>query len=213
MIKAWIFDLDNCLLDTPALGKESDFFQPVLDALRGVSGKTPEELQKMEELLWTLSLDDAARQCGWSEAEINPAREAYRRVEVTADMVVQGYGDSEVIAQLRGPKFLVTTGYQKFQQGKIERLGIGKLFDAIAIDTLDEPWKRLGKRRIFEDLLLEHGWKPSEVAVVGDNPLSELGAAQSLGMITVQTVRPGIRRWGEADYQVEHLRELLELEG
>ena len=47
--------------------------------------------------------------------------------------------------------------------------------------------------------------------VVGDNPRSELGAAKEVGIKTVQTLRPNIIRWDEADAHIISLYELKEL--
>lgn len=57
-------------------------------------------------------------------------------------------------------------------------------------------------------LLEENGWRKDEVLVVGDNPTSELGAAKSLSILAIQTLRPTIKRWEEADYHIQSLREL-----
>ena len=68
-----------------------------------------------------------------------------------------------------------------------------------------------GKKRIFEELLKKNGWRKDEVLVVGDNPASELSAAKSLGILTVQTLRPTIERWEEADYHIQSFRELADI--
>lgn len=203
MIKAIIFDLDMCILDTHTL--TGSFFQPVLDAL--YSSELPLELkEKINYQLWSTSLDDTIEMFFIPDDIAEKMREAYRRIEVPDG--IRTFGDEEHIKDLPVKKILVTTGYKKFQETKIEKLGIAYLFDEIIIDALDYREKRKGKKKIFEEILNKNGWMAGEVLVVGDNPISELGAAKSLGMPTVQTLRPTVERWEGADYHIHSLCEL-----
>lgn len=145
-------------------------------------------------------------------AEIAGAmRNAYSAVIVPADRNVKTYGDENVIEKLSVLKILVTTGYERFQQSKIERVGIAHLFDEIIVDALDTPNAIKGKKRIFEEILEKHSLEKEEVLVVGDNPRSELGAAKELGIRAVQTLRPGVKEWAEADAHIRSLSELSAL--
>ncbi|MBI2064543.1 MAG: HAD family hydrolase [Candidatus Yanofskybacteria bacterium] len=203
MIKAMIFDLDMCILDTHTLA--GSFFQPVLDAL--YSSELPQDVkEKIQYQLWTTSLDDTMEMFSVSEDIAERMREAYRGIEVPDG--IKTFGDEEFIRGLPVSKILVTTGYIKFQQTKIEKIGVADLFDEIIIDSLDYKEKRRGKKRIFEELLVKNGWNKDEVLVVGDNPRSELGAAKSLGIRTVQTLRPTIEKWEGADYHICSFNEL-----
>lgn len=206
MIKGIIFDLDMCILDTHTL--TGSFFQPVLDVLYS-SGLLQELKEKINYQLWTTSLDDTMEMFAVPEKTAERMREAYRHIEVPDG--IKTFGDEDYIRELPVKKILVTTGYKKFQETKIEKLGVIDLFDEIIIDMLDRKSERKGKKKIFEELLAENGWKADEVLVVGDNPKSELGAARSLGIPTVQTLRPTIEKWKEADYHIHSLRELADI--
>lgn len=198
-----IFDLDMCILNTRTL--TGPFFQPVLDALYN-SDLPPELKEKINYQLWTTSLEDTVEMFFIPEGIAERMREAYRRIEVPDG--IKTFGDEAYIQDLPVMKILVTMGYVRFQRTKIEKLGIAHLFDAIIIDALDYKDERKGKKKIFEELLKKNGWKEDEVLVVGDNPASELGAAKALGIPTVQTLRPTIVRWDEADYHIYSLSEL-----
>lgn len=202
-IKAIIFDLDMCILDTHSL--TGDFFQPVLDALYG-SRLTDDLKKKIHDQLWTSSVDDTIKIFDIPLDIGESMREAYRHVDVPDGIYT--YGDEAVIRGLAVKKFLVTSGYQKFQSSKIAKLGIADLFDEVIIDASDWPEQRKGKNKILQEIMAAGGWSPAEVMVVGDNPLSELGAGKSLGMVTVQTLRPAVTKWPEADYHVTSLHEL-----
>lgn len=192
-----------CILDTHTL--TGPFFQPVLDAL--YNSELPWELkEKIDSHLWTTSLDDVVEMFSVPEKVAERMREAYSRIEVPDGIMT--FGDEEFIQNLSVKKILITTGYEKFQKTKIEKLDIANLFDEIIIDATDHRDQRKGKKKIFAELLEENGWRKDEVLVVGDNPASELGAAKSLSILTIQTLRPTIKRWEEADYHIQSLREL-----
>src|SRR3989344_7780793 len=160
MIKAIIFDLDMCILNTHTL--TGPFFQPVLDALHN-SELSQELKEKINYQLWTTSLDDIMEMFSVPEDIAERMREAYRQIEVPDG--IKTFGDEEFIRDLPVIKILVTTGYIKFQETKIEKLGIANLFDEIIIDALDYKEKRKGKRKIFEELLVKNGWVNDEVLV------------------------------------------------
>lgn len=208
MIKGIIFDLDMCILDTHSL--TGPFFQPVLDALRN-SDLSSELKEKIEYQLWTTSLDDAVEMFAVPEDVAEKMREAYRQIEVPDG--IKSFGDEECIRNLPVKKILVTTGYRKFQETKIAKLGIAGLFDETIIDALDYRDKRKGKKKIFQELLEQNNWKESEVLVVGDNPMSELGTAKSLGIPTVQIARPTVKKWEDATYHINGFMELAKILG
>jgi putative hydrolase of the HAD superfamily len=206
MIKAIIFDLDMCILDTHTL--TGPFFEPVLDALH--NSELPSELkEKINYQLWTTSLDDTIEMFSVPENIAENMREAYRKIEVPDG--IKSFGDEKYIQGLPVKKILVTTGYRKFQETKIAKLGITGLFDKIIIDALDYRDQRKGKKQIFQEILKENKWRMDEVLVVGDNPMSELGAAKALNIPTVQTLRPTIEKWENATYHINSFSELLAL--
>jgi len=206
VVKAVIFDLDMCILDTHTL--TGPFFQPVLSVLYN-SGLSPKLKEDIRHQLWITSLEDAVEIFSIPEDIAERMRVAYRQIKVPDG--IKTFGDEEFIRDLPVIKILVTTGYKRFQETKIEKLGIANLFDEVIIDALDYREKRKGKRRIFEELLVKNGWSKDEVLVVGDNPRSELGAAKSLGIKTVQTLRPTIEKWPEADYHISSFSELVNI--
>lgn len=203
MKKGIIFDLDMCILDTHSL--TGSFFDAVIDAL--YTSNLSDELKKtIEAELWTTSLDDVVKMHDVPDDIARALREAYANITVPDG--IRSYGDEACIAQLPVVKYLVTSGYKKFQEAKIAQLGIADMFDEIIIDAVDDPSVRKGKQKIFSDILLARGWSANDVLVVGDNPKSELGAARELGIVTVQTLRPTVERWSEADYHITSLEEL-----
>ena len=195
-----------CILDTHTL--TGPFFKPVLDALYG-SELSLELKKKVEYQLWTTSLSDVVDMFSIPESVAEKMREAHKQIEVPDG--IKSFGDEEYIRELPVKKILVTSGYRKFQETKIAKLSIARLFDEIIIDALDSREKRKGKKMIFQEILEKNNWQASEVLVVGDNPVSELGVAKALGIRTVQTLRPTVIKWEEADHHIFSLSELVSL--
>ena len=93
---------------------------------------------------------------------------------------VEGY---PVLREIPCPKFLVTTGFTKLQNSKIDRLNIREDFEEIYI--IDPSLTSLSQRDIFKKILIKHKFKIDEVLVVGDDLNSEIKAAKSLGIDSV----------------------------
>jgi FMN phosphatase YigB (HAD superfamily) len=132
----------------------------------------------------------------------------FREIAVTKSM--NGYGDLHVLKELTPTKYLVTSGFRRLQESKVEMLGIRDLFAAVLIDAINEP-ERTHKEGIFKQILEANGLLPIEALVVGDNPESEIAAGKRLGIRTVQILRPGVARDERADHHARMLDELKAL--
>ncbi|MEX2576697.1 MAG: HAD family hydrolase, partial [Halofilum sp. (in: g-proteobacteria)] len=199
MVKAVLFDLDNCIAPADEVGEE--LFAPAFDAIRQANRSVLSEhaLEAAFADCWRHPLDWVAQRHGFSDAMVAAAMRAFQSLEVGGPM--RGYGDLDALAALPLQRFLVTSGFRRLQQSKLRALGIDAWFTEIVIDEVDGPPPR-GKEPIFRDILA--GWRlpPEEVLVVGDNPESELAAGNRLGMTTVQTLRPGVPSSEVADLHV-----------
>ena len=208
MIKALIFDLDSCLCAANEVGEQ--LFKPAFDAIgranRGVVSE--DSLKRAFSDCWRFPFSDVANKYGFTDEMTKAGFDAFAKIEVTTPMY--GYGDLHVLGELRQKLFLVTSGFRQLQESKINALGIRRLFAEIIIDAIDEPGPK-GKLRIFEEILKKHSLKAEEVVVVGDNPESEITAGNRLGMQTVQVLRPGVPRGGNASYYTNSLATLKEI--
>jgi len=208
MLRAIVFDLDKCLAAPEEAG--AAFLEPVIAAIRR-AGDGPfdgDGLDAALEDIWRLAFDEVAARHGFSESMTRAGCDAFRALRMPGPL--HGYGDLTALYDFAVPLLLVTTGFRAFQESKIDALGIRDRFVEVIVDDLDAI-SRVGKLRIFEDLLYRHGWPASEVLVVGDNPESEIAAGASLGMPTVQMVRPGVAPDVRARWRVGNLRELRAL--
>ncbi|MGC4017567.1 MAG: HAD family hydrolase [Luteolibacter sp.] len=210
MLKAILFDLDNCLAAADEPGK--DLLVPLFHAIHATNHGhfSEEELRFIEFDCWRHPLDHVFEKYGFPEAMRSAAWNANREIRVTSPM--KGYGDLHLLEEFAVPLFLVTAGFQGLQQSKIEALGFARHFKETHIDAVDVPG-RIGKKGLFQDILSRHGISADEALVVGDNPDSEIAAGLALGIPTVQTLRPGVPRTEAATHHVSGLAELLALTG
>jgi len=205
VIKALIFDLDSCLSAANEVGDQ--LFQPAFDAIRRANHGTVSEdaLKQAFSECWRFPFDDVAHRYGFTDEMTKAGFAAFARIEVTEPM--HGYGDLHILRELRQKRFLVTSGFRRLQESKVNALGIRKLFAEIRIDAIDEPGSK-GKAQHFEEILKSHSLEPEEVMVVGDNPDSEIAAGSRFGMKTVQVLRPGVPRGDNATHYIKSLNEL-----
>jgi FMN phosphatase YigB (HAD superfamily) len=205
MIRAIIFDLDNCLSAADEPGK--GFLEPVFDAIRRANrGRLSDEaLVEAFSDCWRHPLDFVAKKHEFTEDMLTAGWAVSVRLEVATPM--RGYTDLRTLAELPVLRFLVTSGFRRLQESKIKALGFEPLFTAIYVDAIDEA-DRKGKRSTFEGILNDYRLRPEEVLVVGDNPDSEIEAGNQLGITTVQVLRTGVPRGNNASHYIHNLSEL-----
>jgi FMN phosphatase YigB (HAD superfamily) len=191
MIKAIIFDLDNCLAAANEVGEH--LFEPAFEAIRNANSGTltAEELAEAFKECWRDPLDFVAEKFGFSQEMLIAGWKVFSQTVVETPMI--GYGDLAILRELPFDLYLVTSGFRRLQESKVKALEIRPLFRGIEIDALDEA-ERKGKQGIFEAILEERKLKPKEVVIAGDNPDSEIEAGNRLGMKTVQILRPASSR-------------------
>ena len=205
MIKAILFDLDNCLSAADEVGPE--LLEPVFAAVRNANdgAATSETLREAFQACWRLPFNDVAERFGFSTAMRDAGFRAFADIEIRGTMI--GYSDLPTLGELSAKCFLVTSGFRRLQQSKITALGIAARFEAIYIDAIDEAGPH-GKERIFRAIIDRYAPRANEVLVVGDNSDSEIAAGNRLGLTTVQILRPGVPRGANAHYVIEGLAEL-----
>ncbi len=193
-----------CVFDTRTLGE--GFLDPVFAVLHASHVVPLSTKKEINRVLWTTSLEDVIEIFYLPPCVAREMRAAHATLSVPDH--IETFGDENLLADILMPRFLVTSGYERLQAKKIQLLKIKHLFAEVVIDTIDDLGTRQGKKKIFEDIRTRYGWKPEEVVVVGDNPLSELKAGKELGMRTIQTLRPTIVRAEGFDGYISTFEEL-----
>ena len=208
MIRALIFDLDNCLAAANEVGEQ--LVEPAFAAIRAANRGTLSEAALSEAIseCWRHPLDFVAEKYGFSDEMLAAGWKVFSSTAVETPM--NGYDDLDVLRELPLELYLVTSGFRRLQESKIKALKFEHLFAGIHVDAIDEA-DRKGKQGIFKSILDARQLKPEEVIVVGDNPDSEIEAGNQLGMKTVQILRPGVPRGDNATDYVNTLAELKSL--
>ena len=208
MIRAIIFDLDNCVAPSDSMGR--DFMEPVFTAIREANrGEVSEDdLGRAFEEMWRAPIDAVAKKYGFSEEMFEAGWRASLQLEVRKPM--QPYDDAALLRDLPARRYLVTSGFRRVQESKIHALGIAPLFDQTQVDAIDEQ-DRKRKEGLFREIAANGGFAPEEVLVIGDHPESEIAAGNRLGMPTVQILRPGVEEGTTAKFVIRSFRELPEI--
>lgn len=118
MIRAIIFDLDNCLSAADEVWRE--LLEPMFAAIRrGNKGAlTDEALAQAFEDCWRHPLDWVAREHGFSDEMLAAGWRVAASTEVEATM--RGYSDLPVLEKIDAKLFLVTSGFRRLQDSKIK---------------------------------------------------------------------------------------------
>jgi len=200
MIKTVFFDLDWCILNTEPIYK---MFDPVMELIE--SADVSEEVKNKYRKSMR-GITDFGRTDDLPQDVREKIIEIYETPEIPDD--IETYGDENCILELGTTNFLITTGLRKFQQSKIDKLGIEGMFEAVYIDEVGVGIRYRGKESIFREIIEKYSLLPHEILVVGDKGSSELLAGRNIGAKTAQTLRPKIEKWEGADYYIESLCEI-----
>ena len=103
--------------------------------------------------------------------------------ELTYDGPIEAFEDYAYVKPQPFEKFLVTMGFTKMQQCKVDLLELDKDFKEVIINDPDKTENT--KKEVFERLLNDNSYKVEEVLAIGDDPESEIKAANDLGMPSV----------------------------
>ena len=152
MLKAVIYDLDDTLF--PARSVPEEAARPMLTALREVLEGCGElkaaRIADIMEQVWDRPLDEIARLHGLSAEVLDRLGGLFAGFRLNCELMP--YPDIQIIEQVPGLRILVTTGFRRLQESKIECLGIAHYFYRIIDDALAEP-ERKGKQAIFREIL------------------------------------------------------------
>jgi len=205
MDKLLIFDLDDTIFETKSINKKD--VKPIFDAFESLLTKRygEEQTQLIVPQLWQYPFDYVSKKYAFG-AYLDTE---FARLINAEDYVfaIKPFDDFKAVERLKCPKVLVTTGFYKLQNAKIDALGIKDLFKHIFIDDIfDED--RIFKKGIFKNILLEEKATPNSVYVIGDNPQSELKAGYELGLNVVQMAKFGQKKSEYANHYISNFLDL-----
>ncbi|HEU0136173.1 MAG TPA: HAD family hydrolase, partial [Flavobacterium sp.] len=96
---------------------------------------------------------------------------------------MQPFDDYQILRALPCKKFLVTMGFTKMQQAKVDKLNLADDFEGIYI--IDPEHSSKSKKDVFVEIMENNSFSPDDLLVIGDDPDSEVRGAQELGIDAV----------------------------
>ncbi len=176
--KAIIFDLDNTIYSVQSIGQT--LFHSLFNLIK-VDGSYENDMNRIEDDLMRRPFQIVAEEYMFSKDLKHQSTNLLKALSYNGPIVA--YPDYHFTKTLKASKFLVTSGFKKLQQSKIDGLGIGSDFEEIFIVDLSES--DITKKDVFAGIMKKYGYKPKEVLVVGDDLHSEIKAAKELNMDAV----------------------------
>jgi putative hydrolase of the HAD superfamily len=178
MKKAIIFDLDNTIFPVPQIGHK--LFAPLFTLIEE-EGNHTKDLEKIKDAVMRTPFQKVAKDHHFSE-ELTRKSIALLQ-ELAHNGAIEPFADFDQVRRLPVDKFVVTTGFTKMQQSKVNSLELAKDFKEIHI--IDPTTSDKTKKDVFADIMQRHKYNAEDVLVVGDDVNSEIKAAQELGIDAV----------------------------
>jgi putative hydrolase of the HAD superfamily len=176
--KALLIDLDNTIFPVPQIGHT--LFAPLFKLIEE-DGTVVDELDKIKDEVMRRPFQQVAKDHHFSEHLTIKGIELLKTLAYNG--TIEPYKDFELIQNLPVDKFLVTTGFRKMQQSKVDRLGLANYFKEIHI--IDPTTTKQVKKDVFSEIQHRHGYAPEDMLIVGDDLHSEIKAAHELGIDAV----------------------------
>jgi putative hydrolase of the HAD superfamily len=209
-----VFDLDNTLAHLEHLPEEftSNVLGPIVNARKNREPSLEKEIRLS---FFTKPFSELKTEFALSDQEYQTAIQTMKYMADLAATGVYPYDDMvPTLAAIRELGFrmaLLTRGVKELQEAKIRRLRLIDYFrDEIYIDDISQNEGGIGKKAILVSIAC--GWKlePPNIAVVGDDPNSELKAASELGMKAIEIMRKAPQSGVEGSYiAVKSLTEFM----
>jgi putative hydrolase of the HAD superfamily len=203
---AYIFDLDNTLYSVPEYGDR--MFKQLFRIIEK-SGDYTGDLQEIKDELMRTPMQKVAEE--FSFASDLKEKCIHHLRHLTYDEPIQPFKDYELIRELDGDRFIVTMGFEIFQRSKIKAMNIEQDFKDVFVvdpDTTDKV-----KRDIFQEIIGKYAYNFSDVFIIGDDPESEIQAAQELGAHAVLFDVDDHHAASSGVTKVKSFREMLALVG
>lgn len=174
MKKALILDLDNTIYPVQSIADK--LFSTLFEAIdKELSG---EDLEKAKAEIKRKPFQHVAQKFNFSETLTGKCIHILKNL--TYEGEIKPFEDYSFIKEIPARKFLVTTGFLKLQQSKINGMKISNDFEKIFIVDPENS----SKKEVFIEILGQYQLQPEEVLVIGDDPESEIKAAKELEIET-----------------------------
>lgn len=176
--KTIIFDLDNTIFPVASIGEK--LYAALLKLIEN-DGRYTGDFNLIKTKIFRKPFQDVAREHNFAEELTRKGLEI--QTDLSYDETIYTFPNFDVVRALPQTKFLVTAGFTKVQNSKIDQLGVRDLFTEIFI--LDRTKTDMRKKECFEQILSKYALDKKDVLIVGDDVNSEIQAGIDLGIDTL----------------------------
>lgn len=200
-----ILDLDDTIF--PAQTLDYSIFENAKNIIERFTLETYGyvESAKIIEEVKLIPFDIVARKHNFPEEIIDQFQKEIDSIDYQLDIRV--FEDYHHLKNLNVEKYLVTAGFSRLQQAKINALNIASDFKEIFIDDPFDPNRKF-KQQFFEHIQKSTHLPPDKIWVIGDNPVMELKAGKALDLNTVQRMNEFSEPSEYADHYIHSFEDL-----
>jgi putative hydrolase of the HAD superfamily len=209
MKRALILDLDNTIYPVSSIADNlfGQLFKTLDQYSDSINADDADKVNKIKHEMTRRPFQHIADEFQLADDLRNKMMDTLKNMSY--DLPMQPFEDYVHIRSIPLDKFLVTTGFIKLQMSKVKMLGIEQDFKTIHI--VDPEVNQQTKKDVFAMIMEKHNYVPEDLLVIGDDPDSEIKAAQTLGIDTFLFDPDGIYSDAAATHRSNDLKQILNI--
>lgn len=206
MIKALIFDFDNTIFPSKTITDEVfSGVYALMENYRGTISKT--DFENIKKDLAGTAFQKVAQQYHLPQELKQKAIELLNHT--VYNKPIETFKDYKLVRELGLPKFLVTFGFLKLQQSKIDCAGVRNDFKEVIV--VDPELSSESKQDVFRRIVNNYNFQADELIAIGDDPASEIAAARELGIKTYLYDPESRHKSERVTWHAQHYQKLVEI--
>jgi len=199
--KALILDLDNTIYPVSSIGET--LFAPLFELIEK-DKHVSDRIDEIKNEVMRRPFQTVAKEFNFSEELSNKGIEILKGISYKGK--IEPFEDYKIIRELPIDKFLVTAGFTKMQQSKVDSMQLQRDFKEIHI--IDSTTTKKVKKDYFIEIVERNRYNKSEVMIIGDDLHSEIKAAQELAIDAVLYDKAGLYKEEKSVIRITDFAEL-----
>ena len=199
--KALILDLDNTIYPVSSIGET--LFAPLFELIEK-DKHVSDRIDEIKNEVMRRPFQTVAKEFNFSEELTNKGIEILKGISYKGK--IEPFEDYKIIRELPIDKFLVTAGFTKMQQSKVDSMQLQRDFKEIHI--IDSTTTKKVKKDYFIEIVERNRYNKSEVMIIGDDLHSEIKAAQELAIDAVLYDKAGLYKEEKSIIRITDFAEL-----
>ena len=176
--RAIILDLDNTIYPVTSIGDK--LFAPLFNLIENYKN-SEDNIEEIKKQIMRKPFQQVAKDFNFDNDLIEKGIAILKNIVYNG--AIKPFEDYQFVKDLPLDKYLVTTGFKKMQQSKVDAMQLQTDFKEIHI--IDPTTTGKIKKDIFAEIVERHHYDKSEVLIVGDDLHSEIKAAKDIGIDAV----------------------------